>query len=43
MLAVAVLTGRTIIKVHGLLEETVRRTFLGQNNDQVSKGSGSAE
>ncbi|MCE2405553.1 MAG: cation:proton antiporter [Dehalococcoidia bacterium] len=43
LLAVAVLTGRTIIKVHGLLEETVRRTFLGQNGDEASKGSGSAE
>ena len=43
LLGVAVLTGRTIFKVHGLLEETARRTFLGQRDAEASKGPDPAE
>ena len=38
LIAVALLTGRTIFKVHGLLEDTFSRTFLGQSNGEASDG-----
>ena len=39
LLAVALLMGRAILKVHGLLEETFSRTFLGQESEaEASQG-----